>query len=154
MIIYLPRTVTGLKKMEENLTKLGLTVSQVLAKLPDQQPEVEFSLPRFKMESTFNLKPALQKVSAFLKFISRSILVTNKENRSQIFLLFQDGSESHVRLDHRGFLRRDGWKAKGKTNTIFVRVRDYSKGFCWSEWGGDGGGRRNRFKLTKFDWKA
>ena len=65
MIIYLPRKVTGLKKIEENLTELDLTVAQVLTKLSSSFPEVVFTLPRFKMESTFDLKPTLEEVSFF-----------------------------------------------------------------------------------------
>ena len=67
MIIYLPRKVTGLKEMEENLTKLSLTVTQVLTKLSAHEPEVDFSLPKFKMESEFNLVAPLQKVSPSIK---------------------------------------------------------------------------------------
>ena len=60
MIIFLPKTKTGLKEMEAKLTKLNLSVSQVVTKLKSKL--VKFSLPKFKMESAFDLVDSLEKV--------------------------------------------------------------------------------------------
>ena len=63
MIIYLPKTLTGLKKLEENLSKLQLNPADVLKKLSSYAPKLYFSLPKFKMESSFDIVGPLQKVS-------------------------------------------------------------------------------------------
>ena len=71
MIIYLPKTLTGLKKFEESLSKLQLSSTDVLKKLSSFELKLYFYLPKFKMESTFDIADPIQKVS-LLSFIQVS----------------------------------------------------------------------------------
>lgn len=66
MIIILPNEIDGLKYVQDNIEKVNIAES-----LRRSYPrEVEVSLPKFKIESTLNLKDTLEKVIIIQRILS------------------------------------------------------------------------------------
>jgi len=71
MVVLLPKTVDGLAALEQQLTSQSL--KGWLAKLNAQQPQkIELYLPKFKLETSYDLKPPFQKMGMKDAFLGKA----------------------------------------------------------------------------------